>query len=597
MKVFLSLICVFLLTTNVFSQQISYHLSMPHPESHYFDVEMELSGFSSDTLELKMPVWAPGSYLIREFPSNVNRVTAMDYTNVAMSVKKIDKNTWQIIGHNSTKIKVSYQVYAFELSVRTSFIDLVHAYINGTSVFMYVKGAKELPGKLEVTPYQDFKKVSTALSIALESVISDGSYFFQFENYDQLVDCPFEIGNHEEFDFNAAGVHHRVAMFGQGNYDIAQLKVDMAKIVEEETKVFGINPNKEYLFIIHNVTNGGGGLEHKSSTTLGVNRDTYDKEHYNDFLNVMAHEYFHLWNVKRLRPYALGPFDYDHENYTTLLWFSEGFTSYYADVFLRRAGFYTEDEFTHKVISGINYIERMIGNKIQPIGDASFDAWIKSYRPNENSSNSTVSYYSKGRILGAVFDAMIIAKYNGEKNLDDFMRMMYEIYAVKLKRGFTDKELESEFSKFMEEDMSNFFQQYIYDTKTIDYGKYFDAIGFVIDNNGKPTPYFGISVQDISGGLWVKTVNAGSPAEAIGLSPNDAIIQVNGALMDLKAWNEFLKGLKKGKTFELAFVRDGILMKATATMGEITLPVYEGEITKDKEKLKLYEVWTKTTGN
>ena len=597
MKVFLSLICAFLLTTNMFSQQISYHLSMPHPESHYFDVEMELSGFSSDTLELKMPVWAPGSYLVREFPSNVNRVTAMDYTNVAISVNKIDKNTWQIIGHNSTKIKVNYQVYAFELSVRTSFIDLTHAYLNGTSVFMYVKGAKELPGKLEVTPYKDFKKVSTALPVALESVVSDGSYFFQFENYDQLVDCPFEIGNHEEFDFNAAGVHHRVAMFGQGNYDIAQLKVDMAKIVEEETKVFGVNPNKEYLFIIHNVTNGGGGLEHKSSTTLGVNRDTYDKEHYNDFLNVMAHEYFHLWNVKRLRPYALGPFDYDHENYTTLLWFSEGFTSYYADVFLRRAGFYTEDVFTHKVISGINYIERMIGNKVQPVADASFDAWIKSYRPNENSSNSTVSYYSKGRILGAVFDAMIIAKYNGEKNLDDFMRMMYELYAVKLNRGFTDKELESEFSKFMEEDMSNFFQQYIYETKTIDYGKYFDAIGFDVENNGKPTPYFGISVQDITGGLWIKTVNAGSPAEAIGLSPNDAIIQVNGALMDLKAWNEFMKGLRKGKTFELAFVRDGILMNAAATMGEITLPVYEGKVSKDKEKLKLYDVWTKTSVN
>jgi predicted metalloprotease with PDZ domain len=386
-------------------------------------------------------------------------------------------------------------------------------------------------------------------------------------------------------------------MFGQGNYDIAQLKVDMAKIVEEETKVFGVNPNKEYLFIVHNVSNGGGGLEHKTSTTLSVNRDTYDKEHYHDFLNVMAHEYFHLWNVKRLRPSTLGPFDYDRENYTSSLWFSEGFTSYYADVFLRRAGFYTENDFTHTLVSGINYVERTIGNKIQPVADASFDAWIKSYRPNENSRNTTISYYSKGRIIGAVFDAMIIAKFNGEKNLDDFMRMMYELYAVKLKRGFTDKELESGFSKFMEEDLSNFFQQFIYDTKTIDYGKYLGAIGFSLENNGKSTPYFGVSVQEIPGGLWVKTVDAGSPAEIIGLSPNDAIIQVNGALMNLKEWTDFLKGLKKGKTFDLAFVRDGILMKTTATMGENTLPVYEGKVMKDKEKLKLYQVWTKTSVN
>lgn len=593
MKFFFTFLGVIVLSSYSFAQEISYHLSMPHPETHYFNVEMNLSGFSADTLELKMPVWAPGSYLVREFPKNVNRVFAYNEENQSLKINKINKNTWQIIANDANSVKINYQVYAFELSVRTSFIDLEHAYLNGTSVFMYVKGAKNLSGKLNVTPYKNFKKVSTALPIALDGVVKEGTYNFQFENYDQLVDCPFEIGNHTTFDFIASGVQHHVAIFGEGNYNVEQLKTDMAKIVEEETKVFGVNPNKEYLFIVHNVSNGGGGLEHKSSTTLSVNRDVYEKN-YKDFLDVMAHEYFHLWNVKRLRPYALGPFDYDNENYTTSLWFAEGFTSYYADVFLRRAGFLTAEEFTHKIISGINYIEGTIGNKVQPVADASFDAWIKAYRPNENSRNTTVSYYSKGRILAAVFDAMIIAKYKGEKSLDDFMRMMYEKYAVKLKRGYTAQELENEFTHFIGEEVPVFFDNCIFGTKTIDYAKYFDKIGFEIKNTGQPKPYFGANLKEIQGGpLWVKGVDAGSPAEAAGLSPNDVIVRLNDSLISIEYWNIFSEKFKIGDTFELDFVRDGLLKNTAIEVGEHTRPIYEGKFAGNKLEKALYKIWTK----
>jgi predicted metalloprotease with PDZ domain len=596
MRISVSVICFLFAQLKGFSQEISYSLSMPHPETHYFQVKMTIRALTEDTLRVKMPVWAPGSYLIREFPANVNRVYAKNEKKQNLPVNKITKNAWQIILSGAKEVELSYDVYAFELSVRTSYLDLEHGYINGTSIFMYLDGAKEKSGTLSVFPYEKFTKISTALPVKNEGIVNDGnSKQFVFKDYDQLVDCPIEIGNQTVFDFTAAGVRHTVAIFGEGNFEIEKLKVDMAKIVEEESRVFGENPNKEYLFIVHNVSEGGGGLEHKNSTTLSVNRDTYDEKNYIHFLDVMAHEYFHLWNVKRLRPIALGPFNYGAENYTHSLWFSEGFTSYYADLFLRRAGFYTDEQFTNKLISGINYIENTIGSKIQPVADASFDAWIKSYRPNENSGNTTVSYYTKGRVLGAVFDAMIIAKYNGEKCLDDFMKMMYEKYALSLNRGFTDKELEDEFSKFIGEDIHPFFDRFIYDTKTIDYSMIFEKIGFDIQLNSKTSLYFGANMKEIQGGpMWVRTVDAGSPAEAAGISPNDVLIHLNDSTISEAYWNAFSRKWKKGNQFHLSYVRDGLLKTAQVTVGEQTRPVYSAKKSGDKQKKSLYSFWVRS---
>ncbi|GAA0875254.1 PDZ domain-containing protein [Wandonia haliotis] len=588
---YLSLLVAILTGVVVSAQSVLYKLGMSKPQTHYFEVEMILTDFKTETLDLKMPVWAPGSYLVREFPSNVNLVKAYDEKGNALQINKTDKNTWKVEAGKAKKVRVNYEVYAFDLTVRTSFLDLTHGYINGTSVFMYVDGFKELPGDLIITPHYSFKKVTTALPKRSEQVAADGTFLYRFDTFDQLVDCPIEIGNQIEFSFTAAGIPHHVAIYGEGNYNIERLKHDMAKIVESTTNIFGFNPNDEYWFIIHNTTNGGGGLEHTNSTTLNVRRWSYEGSSYLGFLSLVAHEYFHLWNVKRLRPIELGPFDYDKENYTSLLWVMEGFTSYYDELILRRAGFYSEDEYLNKLFATLNAVENQPGNKIQPVAHASFDAWIKAYRPNENSYNTTISYYSKGQLIGLVCDAMIIDATNGKKSLDDFMQVMYDKYYVKAKRGFTEDEFKKEMEAIVGKKLDQFFEDYIHGTKTIDYNKYLSMVGLRVTNNGTPEPFFGTSLSEDNGKLMVKRVQSGSAAEAAGVSANDEILAVNGFRASQKGFSDYLGSLMMGDAFKLLVSRDDVLMELDAYMGEIIRAQYRPALIDEAKKEKLLRYW------
>ena len=590
---YLSLILFVCITISLTAQSVSYKLGMSKPQNHYFEVEMELTDFKSATIDVKLPVWAPGSYLVREFPNNINLVKAKDDKGRELAVNKVDKNTWRIASGKANKVVVNYEVYAFELTVRTSFLDLTHGYVNGTSVFMYVDGFKQLGGNLTILPHSSFKKVTTALPKRADGLAADNGFYYSFNDYDQLVDCPIEIGNQVEFTFTAAGIPHHVAMCGEANYDIERLKYDMAKIVESTTNIFGFNPNKEYWFIIHNTTNGGGGLEHTNSTTLNVRRWAYEGSAYLGFLSLVAHEYFHLWNVKRLRPIELGPFDYNKENYTSLLWVMEGFTSYYDELILRRAGFYSEDEYINKLFGTVNAVENQPGNKVQPVAHASFDAWIKAYRPNENSYNTTISYYSKGQLIGLVFDAMIIDATDGKKNLDDFMKVMYDKYYVKAKRGFTEAEFQKEMENITGQKLDQFFADYIHGTKTIDYNTYFSMVGLNVMNVGKTEPFFGTSLADENGKLIVKRVQSGSAAEEAGVSVNDEILAVNGFRASQKGFSDYLGKLVVGETFTLLISRDDVLMEINASMGEITRAAYRPSLSEDKRAVRLLEVWLK----
>ena len=440
-QLFLSLIASTLIGLTSQSQTINYELSSPEPHTHYFEVGMNVSDYKVAYFDIKMPVWAPGSYLIREFAKSVENVQATS-EGKEVEVKKIDKNTWRIFSKKKNNIQIKYKVYAFELSVRTSYVDMSHSYVNGTSVFMYVNDKINVGGTLDIKPYKDWKEISTGMPI-----VDGNKWKRSFANYDILVDSPIEVGNQEIFDFEAAGVVHTVAMYGQGNYEVEKLKKDMARVIESCTSVFGFNPNKEYTFIIHNLTNGSGGLEHLNSTTLQVNRWTYGEKKYNGFLSLVAHEYFHLWNVKRIRPVELGPFNYEQENYTSLLWIMEGFTSYYDELLLLRSGFYDEDLYLNKLTGTITRVENQPGNKVLPLSESSLDAWIKLYRPNENSYNTTISYYSKGSLVAAMLDLEIIHSTDGEKSLDDVLIYLYKNYHEKQGRGFTEKEAKAAIEK------------------------------------------------------------------------------------------------------------------------------------------------------
>jgi predicted metalloprotease with PDZ domain len=548
------------LNTVTFGAKISYTLKMPRPQNHYFQVEMQVEQLKQKTATVKLPVWSPGSYLVREFSRHLNQVKAYSLQGAVLPITKKTKNTWEIDLKGQTACIVKYEVYAFELSVRTSFLDETHGFVSGPSMFMYLDGHKETGGELLVQPHASFKRISTGLT-QKSDVKQGNNQTFTFENYDQLVDCPIEIGNQFEFDFEAAGVKHTVAMYGEGNFDPERLKVDMAKIVEEETKVVGVNPNKRYVFIVHNVVGGDGGLEHCNSTVLSVDRWTYDGSNYINFLNLVAHEYFHLWNVKRIRPIELGPFNYDQEVYTNYLWVMEGFTSYYDELILRRCGYYTTEEMQKKIQSAINYVEGSAGSRVQPVAHASFDAWIKAYRPNENSSNTTMTYYSRGMVIAAVLDAMIIKQSNGKECLDHLMQDLYQTYYVGKNRGFTDAEFKACLTKHTGQDMAEFFLKYIDGTEVIPYSMYFLPLGIEVNDVGSVKPVFGANVSEEGGKVIVKSIRSNTAAEDAGLSVNDEIIACMNYRVDKPMLDAFMNGAAIGDEFELTISRDQLIRK------------------------------------
>ena len=415
--------------------KISYTVTFPEAQAHYANVEMHIDNLSQNSITLKMPVWTPGSYLTREFSKNIETVTVTS-NGKNLPFKKTRKNWWLINTTGKKGITINYNIYCNEISVRTSTVDVSHGFLSNAGIFLYPEGMLHQPSTIHIIPYKDWSKVSTSLEM-----VNNDPFTRYSPNYDILFDSPIEVGNQDVFGFDAAGVKYEVAMYGGGDYNPDRLKIDMAKIVEQETSIYGENPNKHYVFIVHNYSKGGGGLEHLSSTVLGASREAYGTEKgYQSFLSLVAHEHFHLWNVKRLRPIALGPFDYDNENYTTDLWIAEGFTAYYEDIILRHAGLIAANNYLNVLSNDINQVENTPGRKLQSVADASYDAWIKAYRPDENSANGTISYYSKGSVLAMMLDLEIINDSQAKYSLDDVMKYMYDTYYKTLKRGYTDAE-------------------------------------------------------------------------------------------------------------------------------------------------------------
>ena len=532
---------------------LRYTLAMPAPQTHYFEVKMELGGFPADYTDVKMPVWAPGSYLVREFSKNVEGLQARTVGGQALAVEKISKNTWRVRHPKQASFSVSYRVYAFELTVRTSFIDADHGYLNGSSVFMYPADNKMLGSTVAVQPAAGWAQVSTALRPAA------GKFIYKAASYDELADSPIEIGNQKLLNFTANGTPHQVAMCGTYSVDEPKLLADLKRVCEEAHRVVGKNPLDHYLFIVHNLERGGGGLEHLYSTTLEVGRTTYGTEAgYKSFLGLAAHEYFHLWNVKRIRPVALGPFNYDQENYTHLLWVSEGMTEYYSKVISQRAGFISRDEYLGKLANEITAVENTPGNRVQSAAESSFDAWIRYYRPNENSSNSQISYYDKGDLIGTVLDLSIAEATKGEKHLDDVFRLLYDKYYLGLKRGFTDQEFQDAVAQVAGRRYDDFFRDSVYGTKTLDYATILGYAGLGLTTAPLTTEgTSGASFSNRTGKLLITGVVREGAAWSAGLNVNDEVLQIDGATPGEENVKTLLGG-PVGKSVKLQVRRDGL---------------------------------------
>lgn len=568
---------------------------MPEPQTHYFEVDMTLTNAATATgarkngyYDIRMPVWTPGSYLIREYAKNVEGFTAMTGNQTVRS-EKIRKNAWRVYT-GADNLTIHYRVYANELTVRTSFVDVDHGYVTPASMFMYHDALKAQPLRVTVEPYKTWKTVTTALK-----PVAGQANTFDAPNFDLLVDSPIEIGNQGLFSFTAANVPHTVAMYGLTDYDEKRLATDYTRVCEAAASVVGEHPCDQYTFIVHHIPPGGGGLEHLNSTTLEVTRTAYDTEaSYKRFLSLVAHEYFHLWNVKRIRPIALGPFDYENENYTHLLWLSEGCTSFYQEYILRRAGFYTPDAYLSLVAYQINQIENQPGTRVQSAAESSWDAWIKGYRPNENSDNSTISYYSKGSVLGTLLNLAILSGSNGARNMDDLMRYLYQEYYKKQQRGFTDDEFRRAAEQIAGRSLDAYFSVGVNSAEPIDYNAYFNAVGLQLVNVAAKTGdgFLGASTAVTNGRTIVREVRRGSGAYQDGLNVGDEIVAVDQVRVgdDL---NRLVAGRPVGDTLNVLVNRAGLLRRINVTLGANPLVSYRLEPVSNPTDAQrsLYRKW------
>ncbi len=539
---------------------IGYTISMSKPWTHLLEVEMRLNWTAMpEKAELKMPVWTPGSYLIREYARHVESFSAKDASGADLTWRKTNKNTWQIDARGKQEIVARYNVYANELTVRTSELNDEHAFISPAALLLFPKDQLNAPSMVKVVPFGNWK-VATGLP-----KVANQTNVFRAENYDVLYDSPFEVSNFKEISFDVQGKPHRFVVTGEGNYDLPKITRDTAKIIKEAYKIFGDLPYDDYLFILN--TRGGGGLEHLNSTALQFNRFNFTTR-YKDFLNLVAHEFFHLWNVKRIKPDALGPFDYENENYTRLLWFAEGGTAYYESVLLRRADLISAEEFTTARETQILALQNRPGRFETSLEDASFDAWIKYYRPDENAVNNQISYYDKGELVNFLLDVEIRKASNGAKSLDDVMRYLYIEFAKKNK-NYSPEDLQKTCELMAGKSLNDFFERYVRGTEEIDYNAVLNGIGLRF-STGEPenkSAYLGANLRQDGDKLIVASTPKDTPAYEQGLNANDQIVAVDGNRASQTFLTSYLSEKKPNDRIKLTVFRFDALREIEVTLG------------------------------
>ncbi len=594
-RYFIFLFCVIFINTLSASGfqkgSIEYRLSMPHPHTHYFEVEIILRNYLNDFVDFKIPVWTPGSYLIREYAKNVENFSVTHADKREVKFHKINKNTWRIEHKKEAELLIKYRVYAFEGSVRMSYLDDEHAFIMANTTLMFVEDLRDEESLLIIERPIQWKKITTTLT-----KLKGNTDTFIIPNYDILIDSPIEIGNHDIIEFEASGVMHEVVMYGAFTYDADKIKSDLIKIVESATEIFGENPNEQYIFFVHHSDKSNGGLEHLNSTVLEVSRWAYtNSKLYDSFLGLAAHEYFHLWMVKRLKPVEFKRFNYDKENYTDMLWVMEGITSYYDEKIMLKSGFHDDSRFITILINAMANIENTPGATVQTVSEASFDAWIKFYRKNKNSNNNQISYYTKGMIVGALLDLEIIYSSKGRKSLDDVVGQLYEHFYKKMNRGIVVEDLKKAAEKACGHDLVKFFNDYVYGTKYLDNIKHlrYAGIELVKKDNSQNANTIGANVKIENEILTVESLKKGGSAYENGLNIGDELISINGFRANKNNVASLINKFDVGEKVEIQISRKGIIKKyeLDIRIDEKVSYSYEEVANKTKLQERVYNKW------
>ncbi len=574
---------------------VHYSISASDLNAHLFQVTLTIKHPNEKGQLLRLPAWIPGSYMIREFARNIVSIHAT-CNNQPIRLIKLDKHTWQALPCQGT-LTVTYTIYAWDLSVRAAHLDQTHAFFNGSSVFLEALGHDACPHIVDIKKPTDSIAKSWRVITALPELKAKRYGFgtYKAENYDELIDSPVEMGNFILGRFDALGIPHEIAFTGRiPNLDLERIENDLKKICETEIAFFEPKTHKapvsRYVFLVMVIQNGYGGLEHRSSTALLCSRASLPTKKHRDtsaqkinedylrFLGLCSHEYFHTWNVKRIKPAVFAPYNLQHEAYTRLLWLFEGFTSYYDDLTILRSGLIDVSTYLQHIASTISNVMRGRGHLKQSVAEASFDAWIKYYRQDENAPNALVSYYTKGSLVALALDLTIRLETHHRKSLDDVMRKLWQQYGRPFyqgkNRGITDAEAESLIQKTSGVDLQDFFQKYIYGTYILPLKKLFASFG--IDMNDTVTvskPGLDIRVKQAGNDCIVTHVFEGGAAHQAGISAGDVLLAIDGLRVsgDNTAANleKQLARYSVGETVRIhVFRRDELMQFHTVLTGE-----------------------------
>jgi predicted metalloprotease with PDZ domain len=624
---------------NLFStgnlQPIHYRVHLFDASRHLLLITMHIEALQDDflpeTLSVALPAWIPGSYMVRDFARNVTEITAQDLTkkrSIPLKVVKSDKHSWQVSPSlKSTSVAISLLVYAWDLSVRGAHFDQTHCFFNGTSVFLQLRGFANIKHTVSLhTNLPELREWRVATSMPQSGGLGktplrlseSAGINFSAQDYDELIDHPFEIGSFQHACFKTCGALHHVVVTGKAEIDFDRLCADLKKICEAQIHFFEPSkkkpPYKDYWFLVMAVGDGYGGLEHRASTALicsrndlpfdgmpSLNRELANSaghDGYQTFLGLASHEFFHTWNVKRIRPRTFAPYDLEKEQYTRLLWIFEGFTSYYDDLFLVRTGLIDEKTYLKTLAKTLSGVQKTPGRLRQSVADSSFDAWTKYYKQDENSVNTIVSYYTKGSLVALALDLTIRARTAGKKglskSLDDVMRLMWQNYKL---GTLVD---ENDFVRLVEEatgvDVFLEVQQWAYGTDDITWLPILSELGLELhwSNASNDAVWLGAKLSSAStAGLTVQNAVGHGPLAQAGISAGDTLVAIDG----IKASDSSLKALQqRARPNEVvqihAFRRDELMTFAVQLAAS---PMHDAEIKvltkRNKQQHNLYVSW------
>jgi predicted metalloprotease with PDZ domain len=522
---------------------VHYTVEVASLHAHLFRVTLQIAKARAGQ-NVSLPVWIPGSYLVREFAQHLQRLKAKQNGKVC-TIQQLDKCTWAV-DCQAGELTLNYEVYALDNSVRTAWLDASRGFFNGTSLCLRVHGQEEQIHTLQLPTVAHQSTWQLATGLKPVKVNAKGFGLYQAENYDELVDCPVEMGDFWRGEFTACGVPHQFVVAGAlPSFDKARLLADAQKICETEIQFWhgaqrGTTPHRRYVFMLNAVSEGYGGLEHRNSTALMCGRrdlprvgEAKTSEGYTTLLGLISHEYFHTWNVKQLRPFEMAQYDYAQENYTEMLWFFEGFTSYYDDLLLRRAGLIDDATYIKLLNLTLNQVMQTPGRQVQSVAQASFDAWVKFYRQDENTPNATVSYYTKGALVALCLDLTL--RQEGH-TLDAVMRGLWQrCQAGPMREQDLLDELQAHTGRSWKKEIKT----WVHSTSELPVRALLLAQGIqVLNDEPQLAQKLGVRAVDGAGGVQIKTVLRGSAAEQAGLAAGDEWlgVEVGKAKSNVQAW-------------------------------------------------------------